>query len=328
MGDETFDLAVVGAGPCGIAVGAAAREADRSVLLLERGFVTNALIQYPPYMTFFSTAEKLEVGGVPFVVPRDKPTRLDALVYYRRVVDYFGLPVRQHTEVTGVSGKPGRFRVRLRTRQGEDDEVRARAVVVATGGFDEPNLLGIPGEDLAKVLHHYTEPHPYFDQDVLVVGGGNSAVEAALELFRARARVTLVHFGTELDRGVKPWVLPDIRNRIEKGEIPMRWRHRLVEVRPRSVILEDEGSGRREELANDWVFAMTGWRANPALLHSIGVEIDPETGIPDHDPDSMATNVPGIYVAGVLAAGYDANRIFIENGREHGGRIVRHLTRE
>jgi thioredoxin reductase (NADPH) len=196
--------------------------------------------------------------------------------------------------------------------------------VIATGGFHEPNWLGVPGEELPKVRHYYHEPYPYFDQDVLVVGAGNSAVEAALEMYRNGARVSMVHFLDKIDSGVKPWVVPDITNRLQKGEIPVYWRHRVAEIRPTSVVLREEAGGAETEIANDFVVAMTGWRADHAPLRELGVEIDEATGKPAHDPETMETNVPGLYIAGVLAAGHDANKIFIENGREHGGLIVAH----
>jgi thioredoxin reductase (NADPH) len=244
---DTLDLIVVGAGPCGIAVGAAAKKAGLSCALFDRGCVTSSLIGYPYYMTFFSTAVMLEVGGVPFTIPDAKPTRREALAYYRRVVEHWDLDVRQYEEVVEVAGREGDFRVttqhatagRGSSEAGAGTTVThaARAVVVATGAFGAPSLLDVPGEELAKVHHHYHEPYPYFDQDVLVVGAGSSAVEAALELFRNGARVTMVHFLDVIDRGVKPWVVPDITNRIEKGEIPVYWRHRVVEIRPTSVVL-------------------------------------------------------------------------------------------
>ena len=198
--------------------------------------------------------------------------------------------------------------------------------MMATGGFHTPNMLEVPGEDLPKVLHYYMEPHPFFGQDVLVVGGSNSAVEASLELFRGGARVTLVHFLDKLDRGVKPWVVPDITNRLEQGDIGVYWGHRVVEITPESVLLRDEGTGELTELTNDWVLALTGWRPNPTLLRELGVEIDETTGIPAHDPHTMETSVPGVFIAGVLAAGNNANKIFIENGRAHGGQIVSAVT--
>ena len=321
---ERLEIIVVGAGPCGIAVGAAAKQAGVSCVLFDKGCVTSSLVDYPYYMTFFSTAVMLEVGGVPFTIPDPKPSRREALAYYRRVVDHWDLDVRQFEEVVAIAGEQGDFGVGTRTGAGVEREYRAAAVVIATGGFHEPSYLGVPGEDLPKVHHYYHEPYPYFDQDVLVVGGGNSAVEAALEMFRNGARVTLVHFEDKIDRGVKPWVVPDITNRLEKGEIPVYWRHRVAEVRPDSVVLRAEDGGATTQVRNDFVVAMTGWRANHEPLVKLGVDIHPETAIPAHDSATMETNVPGLYIAGVIAAGHDANKIFIENGREHGELIVRH----
>ncbi|MGE0159619.1 MAG: YpdA family putative bacillithiol disulfide reductase [Gemmatimonadales bacterium] len=320
---DRLELIVVGAGPCGIAVGAAAKRAGTSCVLFDKGCVTNSLIGYPYYMTFFSTAVLLEVGGVPFTIPDAKPTRREALAYYRKVVDHWQLDVRQYEEVLAIDGENGAFTVRTRRGDGTTATQVGAAVVMATGGFDRPNALGVPGEDLAKVRHYYREPYPYYDSDVLVVGGGNSAVEAALELHRNGARVTMAHFGDALDR-IKPWVVPDINNRIEKDEIRMHWRHRVAEIRPRSVVLRSEENGTSTEIPNDFVLALTGWHADHALLRKLGVSIDESTGIPAHDPATMQTDVPGVYLAGVIAAGHDANKIFIENGREHGELIVAH----
>jgi thioredoxin reductase (NADPH) len=319
---ERYEIIVVGAGPCGIAVGAAAREADLSCVLFDKACITGSLVDYPYYMTFFSTAVMLEVGGVPFTIPDPKPTRREALAYYRKVVEHWDIDVRQYEEVVEVGGSEGDFTVRTRKVDGAERLYRAAAVVVATGGFYEPNYLGVPGEDLPKVRHYYHEPYPYYDQDVLVVGAGNSAVESALEMFRNGARVTMVHFLDQIDRGVKPWVVPDITNRLERGEIGVYWKHRVAEVRPGSVVLRAENGGAQTEIDNDFVVAMTGWRADHALLRGLGVDIDADTDIPRHDPATMRTNVPGLYIAGVIAAGHDANKIFIENGRHHGGLIV------
>lgn len=319
---ESIDIAVVGAGPCGIAVGAAAANHGKRAVLFDKGCITNSIVDYPYYMTFFSTAERLEVGGIPFTIAGDKPSRREALVYYRHVVDHYDMDVRQYEEVLEIQGSAGSFSLRTHPLGGEEREYHAGAVVIATGGFHEPNYLHVPGEDLPKVTHYYKDPYPYYDQDVIVVGGRNSAVESALELFRAGARVTLVHFESDLDSGVKPWVIPDIQNRLEKKEIDVRWRHRVDEIEPSSVTLRHVDTGETEKLRNDWVMAMTGWHADPTLLRRLGVTIDTETGVPAHDPGTMETNVPGIYVAGVLAAGNDANQIFIENGRMHGEQIL------
>jgi thioredoxin reductase (NADPH) len=302
-------------------VGAAAKAAGLSAVLFDRGCITSSLVSYPYYMTFFSTAERLEVGSVPFTIPDPKPTRREALAYYRRVVEHFDIDVRQYQEVTDLSGQEGDFRIRTRRRGGEEHAFVARAVALATGSFAQPNLLEVPGEELGKVLHSYQEPYPFYDQDVMVVGGGNSAVDAALDLFRNGARVTLVHFLSGIDPGIKPWVVPDIKNRLEKGEICAYWEHRVAEIRGRSVVL-DCPDGSRIEVANDWVLALTGWRADTGLLRSLGVSLDPVSGIPSHDPATMETDVTGVFIAGVLAGGHDANKVFIENGREHGALIV------
>lgn len=319
--ENRYELIVVGAGPCGIAVGAAAKKAGLSCVLFDKGCVTSSLLNYPYYMTFFSTAVLLEVGDVPFTIPDPKPNRREALTYYRRVVEHWDLDVRQYEEVVEVEGSEGDFTVKTRTADGTENVHAAAAVVVATGGFQTPNFLGVPGEDLPKVRHYYHEPYPYYDQDVLVVGAGNSAVESALEMFRNGARVTLVHFLDKIDRGVKPWVVPDITNRLKRGEIQVFWNHRVTEIRKGAVVLESE-DGAGTEIANDFVVAMTGWRSDHEQLIGLGVDIDNETGIPRHDSESMETNVRGLYIAGVIAAGHNANKIFIENGRAHGGLIV------
>lgn len=319
---DTIDIAVIGAGPCGLGVGVAAAQQGVRCVLFDKGCITRSIAGYPTYGHFFSTADKLELGGVPFITASERPSRVDALKYYRRIVRHFGLDVRQYEEVTEVTRAEDGFLLRTRRADGSTATWAARNVVAATGYWDTPNLLGVPGEDLPKVTHYYKEGLPYYDQDVIVVGGGNSVVEAALDLFRSGARVTLVHFGDDVDSGVKPWILPDLRGRIEKGEIQVRWRTRVAEIHPTSVILRSEDDGTTEELENDFVFAMTGYTPDPWILRSLGVTIDPETGIPAHDPTTMETDVPGVFLAGVIAGGNRPNTIFIETGREHGPRIV------
>lgn len=331
---DPLDLVIVGAGPCGLAAAVAAKESGLSHVVIDRGCITESLTHYPYYMTFFSTAERLEIGGVPFTIPEPKPTRREALAYYRHVVAHHGLRVRQYEEVTRIvrrnSGEladGSGLAVRTRTRQGRERRIRARAVVIATGGFGEPNRLELEGGDTdGRVIHYYKDPYPFFDQDVMVVGGGNSAAEVALELYRNGVRVRMVHFLDVFDRGVKPWVRPDIDNRIASGEIPMHWGSRVARLGPGTATIVHEETGEATEVTNDWILAMTGWRPDRTLLHGLGVETDPVTGIPAHDPATMETNVAGVYIAGVIAAGYNANRIFIENGREHGGLIARHLA--
>jgi thioredoxin reductase (NADPH) len=323
---DVLDLVVVGAGPCGIAAALAAKKAGLTTCLVDRGPLCAAIMGYPIYMYFFSTPDKLEVGGIPFPTAERNPTRREALTYYRKVVEHAAIETRLFHQVTAVEGSRGQFQVHTRDESGGRTILRARDVVMATGGFHAPNRLGVPGEDLAKVSHHYSEAHPYWRQDVVVVGGSNSAVEASLELYRTGARVTLVHFGPDVDRGVKPWVLPDIRNRIEAGDIAVRWGHRIAEIHADRVVLREEATGKRETLPNQRVLALTGWRADPGPLMAMGVPVDPTTGIPAHNAETMETPVRGIFIAGVLAAGHDANRIFIENGRWHGEAIVRHIT--
>jgi thioredoxin reductase (NADPH) len=322
--EDRLDLAVVGAGPCGLAVGVAAARAGLKARLFDRGCVVNAIVGYPIDMTFFSTPEKLEVGDVPFVTAAAKPGRSEALTYYRRVARHFDLDVRQYQEVVGVEGHQGDFTL-LARRKGVAEAHCARHVVVATGYFGTPKMLDVPGEELPKVSHYYREAHPFYDQDCLVIGGGNSAVEAALDLWRAGARVTLVHIFDDLDVGVKPWVRPDIENRIREGSIAAHFRTRVLEISPERVLLRHEAAGGDRSVANDWVFAMTGFTPDNEFLRRLGIDVDEKTGVPTYDPTSMETNVPGIFVAGVLVSGYDTNRIFIENGRHHGDVIVKTL---
>jgi thioredoxin reductase (NADPH) len=322
---DVFDIAVVGAGPCGIGVGVAAREADLSCVLFDKESVVSAITRYPTHMTFFSTAEKLELGRVPFISQSDKPTRREALRYYQRIVREFDLDVHQYETVIAVSGLSGRFILETMHMDGSTSAYQARNVVVATGYLDTPCLLGIPGEDHPHVTHYYTEGARFFNEDCVVIGAGNSAVDVALDLFRWGARVTLVHFADKLDPGVKPWILPDISNRINSGEIKARWNARVIEIKRSTVVLATKDT--TEELHADFVFAMTGYKPDPTLLQSLGGEVDPETGIPDYDPATMETNVRGVFVAGVIAAGCNANKIFIENGRDHGPSIVRRVKR-
>lgn len=320
-----LDLAVIGAGPCGLAVGVAAKRAALGTTIFDKGPLVASLVKYPLHMTFFSTPEKLEIGEVPFVTAGDKPTRREALTYYRKVAEYFELDVRPYHEVRAIRRHPQGFEVTAQhVHRVEPEVLLARHVVCAAGYLDHPNLLEVPGEELTHVLHFFTEGFPYWQQRVVVVGGGNSAVEGALELCRAGARVTIVHFLAEFDRGVKPWILPDITNRLNEGRIAARWQSRVAEVRPSEVVIRSEATGSLDCIPADFVFALTGYRPDLSLLRAIGVEID-DQGVPWHDPASMETNVPGLYIAGVLAAGFEANRIFIENGRAHGALICAHI---
>jgi thioredoxin reductase (NADPH) len=326
---ETTDLLVIGAGPCGLAVGVAAKQAGVRCVLLDRRTIVSTIERYPLSMTFFSTPERIEIGGIPFIASHEKPNRRDGLIYYRRVAEHYGLDIRPGEDVEDASilaeGSSGaRFRVEVQRRH-DGKTYHAHAVVFATGYYDNPNFLKIPGEDLPHVLHYFVEGHPYWHQQVIVVGAGNSSVDAALECWRAGATVTLVHFGEAFDQTVKAWVLPDIVNRVKEGSIAVRWRSRLRRITPSHVEVGSDVTGESELLPADAVLAMTGYHADTGLLHRLGVPVDPVTGVPAHNESTMATPVAGCYLAGVIASGNDANRLFIENARGHGELIVRHL---
>ena len=317
---EDADLVIVGGGPCGLAAAISAQRAGIKPLVIESDVVVSTISAYPAYVRFFSTAEKLSIGGLPFVVATEKPTRRDALAYYRAAVLYFQIPLRQRERVTSIEGQSGDFVVHSRTQAGREQLTKARAVVIATGYFGSPNRIGVPGEDLPHVSHLYHEGHEAFLQDAVVVGGGNSAAEAALDLWRSGARVTLVHFGPTFDKKIKPWVLPDFTNRAKEGAIAVKWNTRVIAIEPDHVVL-NTASG-EERLRAERVYLMTGFAPRLDLLRELGVPIDSATGIPAHDPETLETSMPGIFIAGVVVAGYDANKVFIENGRYHGDKIV------
>lgn len=317
-------LLVVGAGPCGLAVGIAARQAGLGCVLLDRRTAASTIERYPLNMTFFSTPERIEIGGVPLISSGEKPTRREGLVYYRRVAAHFQLDIRPGEEATAITPGPAGFEVAVRHRHGTR-QYRAQSVVVATGYFDQPNPLNIPGENLPHVNHYFHEGHRHWRQRVVVIGAGNSAVDAALECWRAGAEsVTLVHFGQGFDPTIKAWVLPDITNRVKDGSIGARWGSRVTAITPDDVTIVGP-DGRTEQLPADAVLAMTGYHPDTSLLAAAGVPVDQATGTPAHDEATMMTPVPGLYLAGVIASGNDANRLFIENARGHGELIVRDL---
>lgn len=323
---ERRDCIIIGAGPCGLSAAIELKKRGFNPLVIDKGCIVNSIYGFPTFMTFFSTPELLELGELPFITRGEKPTRLEALKYYRAVCNHFELDLHQYETVTQIERqKDGSFIVDTESK-GEPRQYTCHKVVVATGYFDNPNLLGIPGEDLQKVHHFFKEAHPYYGQKVVVIGGKNSAVDAAMELEQAGAEVTMVYRRQQFTDSVKAWVKPVIESAINKGLIKMYWNTNVIEITPRTVVLERQGE--RFELQNDVVFAMTGYYPDTSMLTSIGVEINAETGVPEHDPETMETNVPGVYIAGVIAAGYDANRIFIENGRFHGHAIAKDLSRE
>jgi len=318
-----LDLLIVGGGPCGLAAAISAQRAGLSCVVLEGAAVVSTIAHYPTYVRFFSTAEKLSLGDMPFVIATEKPTRRDGLAYYRAVVKHFAIPLRQYERVTSIVRAGDAFVVQSDSRAHGERSTEAKAVVVATGYFGSPNYLHVPGEDLPHVSHVYREGHEAFDQDVVVIGGGNSAAESALDLWRSGARVTLVHFGPTFDKKIKPWVLPDFVNREKEGSIAARWDSRVSRIERGAVVITSPRG--EERVVADLVYVMTGFAPNMDLLRAIGVPIDPAAGIPTHDPDTLETSVPNVFIAGVVVAGFDANKVFIENGRYHGDKIVARL---
>ena len=327
-----LDVLVIGAGPAGLATAIAATRAGLSCQVIEKGTLVNSLLHYPTEMVFFTTPELMEIGGMPFVSPYDKPTRVEALRYYRRVADAYQLDVVFDETVRAVAREPApsvgsTFVVDTQSALGIRRPRHARFVVMATGAYDVPNILGIPGEDLPHVSHYYTQPHPYFRKRVAIVGGKNSAAEAALDLYRAGSHVTLIHRKPVLGDSIKYWVKPDIENRIRDGAVAARFNTRVVEIRPTEMLLERETDGTRESLPTDAVFLLTGYRADTALLRNAGVDINPETCGPVFDPETFETNVPRLYVAGAMVAGLRSGTVFIENGRFHGQKVVEEIVR-
>src|SRR5687767_6157021 len=294
---EETGVLVIGAGPCGLAAGIAARQAGLSCVLLDRRTVVSTIERYPLAMTFFSTPERIEIGGIPFIASHEKPTRQDGLIYYRRVAEHYALDIRPGEDVVDVTRAPdGSFGIQV-ARRHDGKAYRAQAVVFATGYYDNPNFLRVPGEDLPHVAHYFVEGHPYWHQRVIVIGAGNSSVDAALECWRAGAAVTLVHIGEGFDRTVKPWVLPDITNRVKEGSIIARWRSRVRAITPTEVEVVSDVTGAVECVPADAVLAMTGYHADTALLQRLGVPVDSLSGIPAHDERTMATSLPGCYLA-------------------------------
>lgn len=317
------DVLVVGAGPTGLACAIEAQKAGFKSLILDKGCLVNSIFHYPTNMVFFTTPELLEIGDIPFTTALPKPTRQEALEYYRRVAEHYQLHVCQYHWVKTITGEDGNFRVTATDRHSAIHDYRARKIVVATGYYDLANQLAIPGEDSNKVFHYYTEPHPYYDTDVVVIGGKNSAAEAALDLWRHGARVTLVHRDAQMHHHVKYWVRPDVENRIKNGEITAYFNSTVQEIGADHVVIANPSGTFR--LKNDFVFALTGYHPDYDFLQSIGIELSLEQHRPVCDPETLESNVSGIYVAGVIVAGSKTNEIFIENGRFHGKLIAAHL---
>jgi thioredoxin reductase (NADPH) len=321
-----YDVLVVGAGPTGMACAIEAQRAGLSAVLVDKGCLCNSLFHYPSNMTFFTTPELLEIGDMPFPSTNVKPTRNEALEYYRKVAEHYRLNLVLYQSVEEVSGADGDFRVATQDRFGRAHTYRARKLILATGYYDLPNYLGIPGEDLPKVAHYYHDPHPYYDMDVLVIGGKNSAAIGALDLWRHGARVTLVHRGAAIKKHVKYWILPDIENRIKNGEIKAYFSSEVTRIEEdRVTIATPEGE---VTVPNQQVFAMTGYHPDFDFLARLGIEFAGPDRCPACNVQSLESNVPGIYLAGVIVAGMRTNEIFIENGRFHGRQIADDLRQK
>jgi thioredoxin reductase (NADPH) len=317
---NSYDVISIGSGPTGLACAIDAKMDGMKALVIDKGCLCNSLFHYPTNMLFFTTPERMEIGDLPMTTAGGKPTRAEALKYYRRAVEHFELEVKQYERVERVEGKDGAFTVHTTDRSGAAHAYRGRKVIVATGFYDKPNHLGVVGEDLPNVSHYFDEPHPYWNRDVVVVGGGNSAAEAALDLFRVGAHVTIVHRGSEMGRTLKYWVKPDIENRIRGNEIRAMFNTTVVSFGPDQVRVKN---GRGEEsIPASQVFALIGYHPDFEFLESMGIRLDPKTRKPVIDPETLETNVPGIYVAGVVVGGLQTSRIFIENGRFHGRQII------
>ncbi len=316
----TYDMICVGAGPTGLACAMEAKRAGMRPLVIDKGCLCNSIYHYPVNMVFFTTPELLEIGDLPMVCGGEKPTRTEALKYYRKGTEHYGLELRLYERVLRLDGHDGAFTVVTETESGEEERYQGKKVVVATGYYDLPNEMGVPGEHLPHVSHYYTEPHAYWNQDVVVIGGKNSAVEAALDLWRNGARVTLVVRGRELGASLKYWIKPDIENRIKAGQIQAIFQARIKEILRDGILLED-GKGARL-VRGKQVFALTGYHPDYEFIESLGVKLDAESRRPQLTPNTLESRVKGLYLAGVVVAGKNTNEIFIENGRFHGKQIV------
>jgi thioredoxin reductase (NADPH) len=322
-----YDLLCIGAGPTGLATAIEARRRGLRSLVVDKGCLCNSIYHYPTNMVFFTTPELLEIGGLPMVCAGEKPTRTEALKYYRKCAAHEQLELRLYERVVAIEPRNGAFSVRTQSANGRVGEYRAKRIVVATGYYDLPNRLNVPGEDLPHVSHYYREAHPCWNCDVVVIGGKNSAVEAALDLFRGGARVTLIHRRAQLGASVKYWLRPDIENRIQAGEVQAQFETVVTRIEPGTVWIRPvDASAEERPVRADFVFALTGYHPDFEFLRALGIALEPGTNRPAHNPETLESNVPGIYLAGVVLGGNQTGEIFIENGRFHGQQIVRAIA--
>ena len=322
-----YDLVIVGAGPAGLAAAIAAKRAGLNFRILEKGALVNSIFRFPSQMVFLTTPDLLEIGDLPFVTPHGKPTRDETLRYYRRVVEAFDLEIDYGVTVTEIKTGAADEPFSIDTEHEHEGQVifLAQTVIVASGCYDHPNQLSIPGEELPHVSHYFTESHGFFQKHVVIVGGKNSAAEAALELYRSGASVTLVHRRAELGSSIKYWVKPDIENRIKEGSIKAYFKTNVIEIRPHKMVIEQDGE--RKTIPADGVFLLTGYLADLDFLKRCGIVVR-SNNVPEHDAESFETNVPGLYLAGAVVAGANRGEVFIENGRFHGQVVVGHIVKQ
>jgi thioredoxin reductase (NADPH) len=320
---ENYDIICIGAGPTGLACAMEAKKIGMTPLVIDKGCLCNSIYHYPVNMVFFTTPELLEIGNLPMVCGGEKPTRTEALKYYRKGAEHYELELRLYERVLRVDGHDGAFTMVTKSDGGHEERYHGKKIAVATGYYDLPNELGVPGEHLPHVSHYYTEPHPYWNEDVVVIGGKNSAVETALDLYRNGARVTLLVRGRALGQSIKYWVRPDIENRIKAGQIAAIFGTKVKEFTHEGVLVETDAGVK--ELEAKQVFALTGYHPDYEFIESLGVKLDPESRRPALNPNTLESNVPGIYLAGVVIGGRYTGEIFIENGRFHGKQIIEAL---
>lgn len=316
---ELYDILIVGGGPIGLACALEAKKNQLKYIIIEKGTVANSLYNYPLYMTFFSTADRLEIDEIPFITTKAKPGRQDALEYYQGIARQKEINIRPYEKVLNIE-KSTFFQIET-----SKQIYFAKNVIIATGFYDIPNLMNIPGEDLPKVKHYYTEPYPYAFQNVVVVGSSNSAVDCALEIYRKGGNVTMIVRNREISKSVKYWVKPDVENRIKEGSIKAHFGAELLEIKPNSVIFKTE-NGETQEIENDFVLAMTGYLPDFEFLKNIGLDLKGECLNPNYNPKSMESNIEGIYLAGVVCGGKDTHLWFIENSRIHAKQIINHIV--
>ncbi|GGM22718.1 hypothetical protein GCM10011351_05680 [Paraliobacillus quinghaiensis] len=317
---------IIGAGPCGLSAALALQAKGINPLIIEKENVVNSIYHYPTHQTFFSSSDRLEIGEIPFITERKKPVRNQALAYYREVASRKDLRINSFERVRKVEKENHAFLIHTKTKSGENHAYSAKYVVVATGYYDQPNYLGVKGEEANHVNHYFKEAHPYFNKDVVIIGGKNSAVDAALELHKAEARVSVIYRGSDYSTSIKPWILPEFEALVRKGTIKMEFNATVTEITGDSVYYQVNKI--EKQVKGDFVFAMTGYQPDQPFLRSLGIEIDTETGRPLYDENTMETNVENIFIAGVIAAGYNNNEIFIENGRFHGPLIANTIEKQ